>query len=837
MARWMSRPLTAFSLLAVFSAGRGAETEASAVAHPPLEGPEPFYAASRPPLRATPLIRLPPRALEPRGWLRKQLELQARGFHGRLGEISRFLAKEGNAWLDPEGRGAHGWEEPVYWLKGFGNLAHLLGDEAMIAEAKLWIDGIIRSQKADGWFGPDEGRTGLATDLKGRDDLWPNMIALFCLQDWHEWTGDERVPELMKRYFRYLEALPEERFLTGYWPKMRGGDLLSSVYWLHERTGEGWLLELARKVHRHTADWTSDVINWHNVNMAQGFGEPATYWLQSEEPRHLAAAYRNYEKMRELYGQVPGGLFGGDENCRPGFTDPRQAVETCGMVEMMLSCERLLWITGDIRWADRCEDVAFNSLPAALTADLKALRYLTAPNLPLSDKASKSPGLQNGGPMLHMNPHIHRCCQHNWGHGWPYYARHLWFATRDRGLAAALYSGSRVTAKVADGVEASIEEETRYPFGEEIELKISLPRPARFPLYLRVPGWCASPAASVSSRKLEVAAAPLQYIRIERLWTHGDTVRLSLPMKIGLRRWEKNHDSVSVDRGPLTFSLEIGERYVREGGTEEWPAWEIHPATPWNYGLVLDADEPARSFRVIERPWPESQMPFTHEGTPIALIAKARRIPEWRLDALGLAGLLQPSPVLTEEPAEEVRLVPMGAARLRISSFPVCGTEPRARRWKAPPEPPAPAYRATASHCFEGDSERAVADGLEPASSADHSIPRFTWWNHRGTTEWIQAEFERPRRVSKARVYWFDDSGIGACRVPASWRLLYQSGGAWREVEGASGYGVEKDRYNEVSFTPVETAALRLEARLQPRFSAGILEWRIEGLDENAPAK
>jgi len=267
----------------------------------------------------------------------------------------------------------------------------------MLAEAKIWIDGAVGSQKADGWFGPDKGRGGAATRLTGRDDLWPNMIMLFCLQDYHEATGDERVIPLMLKYFRYLSTVPEEKYLLGYWPKMRGGDNLFTIYWLYNRTGEAWLLELAAKNHRRTARWDEDLINWHNVNIGQAFGEGATWWLQSKDGADLQSAYRNWTKIREMYGQVPGGMFGSDENCRPGFTDPRQCVETCGMVEAMLSKETLVAITGDLLWADRCEDIAYNSLPASLTADMKALRYLTAPNQVVSDSRSHSPGIQNGG--------------------------------------------------------------------------------------------------------------------------------------------------------------------------------------------------------------------------------------------------------------------------------------------------------------------------------------------------------------------------------------------------------------------------------------------------------
>lgn len=825
MTKRMNIRLTlALALPVSLLAARGA-AEVTVVTTPPTDRTSPHYVSNRAPLVATPFVKLPVGAIRPQGWLHRQLQLQADGFHGHLGEISRFLVKEGGAWLDPDGDGSHGWEEPPYWLKGYMNCGYVLRDERMIRESKVWIEAALRSQKADGWFGPDKGRGGLATRLRGRDDLWPNMIMLFCLQDHHEFTGDARVIELMTRYFRYLSKVPDDRFLVGYWPKMRGGDLLFSVYWLYNRTGERWLLALAEKVHRRTADWTSGVINWHNVNMGQGFGQPTTYWMQSKDPVHLKASYRNFDQFRKAYGQVPGGLFGGDENCRPGYVGPRQAVETCGMVEFMLSAETLTVITGDSRWADRCEDVAFNSLPAALTADMKALRYLTAPNHIRSDRQSKSPGIQNGGPMYLMDPHGHRCCQHNWGHGWPYYAEHLWLATPDAGLAAVLFSDCVVTAKVGDGTEVTIDQDTHYPFDEVVELTISAPKTVSFPLYLRVPGWCEKPSLRVAGEEVAVEGRPHSYIRIAREWKSGDSVRLVLPMRISIREWTGNMGSVSVDRGPLTYSLKIGERYAREGGTDRWPAWEIHPTTPWNYGLVLDPERPEESFVLGRREWPESDMPFTHEGSPLAIMATGRRIPEWQEDHLGLVGKLQPSPVATSTPDEPITLIPMGAARLRVASFPVIGDGPAAHRWKAPPKP---AYRTRASHCFGGDTPRAVADGIEPDSSGDHSIPRHTFWNHVGTTEWLEARFAEPKKVSRVKVYWYDDTGRGQCRVPASWKLLRPEGDGWVEVEGASGYGVEKDRYNETTFDAITTDALRIEVRLRPEVSGGVLEWKIE---------
>ena len=213
------------------------------------------YVANRTPLQPSGLVRLPPGAVKPEGWLKAQLRMQADGFHGHLQEISAFLKKEGNAWLSKDGRGQQGWEEVPYWLKGYLNCAYALGDEKMIKEAQVWIEGAINSQQADGWFGPGDGRKGAATDLVGKDDLWPNMIMLMIFTDYYEKTGDKRVLEVDAKYFKYLETVPEKKFLVGYWPSMRAG--ISSTHpWLYNRTGEEWLLDLAKRTHRHTARGT-----------------------------------------------------------------------------------------------------------------------------------------------------------------------------------------------------------------------------------------------------------------------------------------------------------------------------------------------------------------------------------------------------------------------------------------------------------------------------------------------------------------------------------------------------------------------------------------------------
>ncbi|MDN5201901.1 glycoside hydrolase family 127 protein [Fulvivirgaceae bacterium BMA10] len=673
-----------------------------------------FYISNRAPLKPSAFIKLPVSAIKPKGWLLEYLKRQQNGLTGNLGKISAWLQKENNAWLSADGKGEWGWEEVPYWLKGYAHIGYILDDPEIIDEAKIWLEAAINSQREDGNFGP------VRHFGDGSQDFWANMIMLYCLQSYYEYSSDQRVINLMTDYFKYQLTVPDEEFLTHYWQRIRGGDNLHSVFWLYNRTGEAWLLDLAKKIHRNTADWTGrghdlsdihnrkeireglewpawygDLIDWHNVNVAQAFREPAQYYLLSHDEKHLKASYDNFDIIRKHFGQVPGGMFGSDENSRPGFDDPRQGIETCGIVEQMNSNEHLLRITGDVFWADHAEEVAFNTYPAAVTADFKALRYITSPNMVLNDDQNHNPGIDNSGPFLMMNPFSSRCCQHNHAQGWPYFNENLWMATPDNGIAAVIYSASEVSAKVGDGTEVTITEISNYPFEEDINFKISSTEPVMFPLYLRIPAWAKAAELHINGEKMKKNLQPGKYVRIDRTWNNGDKITLKLPMELNLKTWKNNHNSVSVNYGPLTFSLKISENYIRKESdetaiwdskwqkgvdTKQWPSFEIHPASPWNYGLVLQEDLKS-TFEVNRKAWPENDFPFTTDAVPIALTVKARKIPAWKIDEYGLAGELKDSPVWSEEPEEKVQLIPMGAARLRISAFPVAGKQDNAHRW------------------------------------------------------------------------------------------------------------------------------------------------------------
>ena len=113
--------------------------EITVLDRPPATPASTQHVGNRAPLQPSSLVRLPPQAVRPDGWLKAMLRMQADGFHGHLQEISEFLKKDGNAWLSKDGRGQQGWEEVPYWLKGYLNCGYALGDEKIIKDAQVWI--------------------------------------------------------------------------------------------------------------------------------------------------------------------------------------------------------------------------------------------------------------------------------------------------------------------------------------------------------------------------------------------------------------------------------------------------------------------------------------------------------------------------------------------------------------------------------------------------------------------------------------------------------------------------------------------------------------------------
>ncbi|MEJ7619045.1 MAG: hypothetical protein WKF30_19175, partial [Pyrinomonadaceae bacterium] len=98
---------------------------------------------NRQPLQQNAFHLLPLTAIKPRGWLRRQLQIQAAGLSGHLDEIWPDVGSN-SAWLGGTGEG---WERGPYYADGLIPLAYLLDDPQLIAKSKKWVNWTLENQR------------------------------------------------------------------------------------------------------------------------------------------------------------------------------------------------------------------------------------------------------------------------------------------------------------------------------------------------------------------------------------------------------------------------------------------------------------------------------------------------------------------------------------------------------------------------------------------------------------------------------------------------------------------------------------------------------------------
>lgn len=621
-------------------------------------------------------------SIKPEGWLRETLLRQRNGMTSQIDSLYPEVMGPRNGWLGGDG---DQWERGPYWIDGLIPMAWILDDDVLKQKAQPWVEWALASQKEDGFFGPDTDypyERGLQRD--NAHDWWPRMVVLKFMQQYWSATGDSRVIDFMRKYFRYqlntLPTCPLGNWTS--WATYRACDNLSSVIWLYRLTGEEWLLDLAATLHEQSHDYVhmfletdelSRLGTIHCVNLAQGIKEPIVWWQCDPQPKYLDAVHTALADIRK-YNGVPSGMYGGDELLHGN--NPTQGSELCTAVELMFSLEEMTKITGDLSFVDHLERIAFNALPTQLTDDFMARQYFQQANQVDVSHCIHNFDITHGeSDLVYGLLTGYPCCTSNFHQGWPKFVQNLWYSTPDGGLAAFAYSPCRVTAQ-AGGQEVTIEERTRYPMEGNIKLLISLHSPASFPLHLRIPSWTKNASVTVNGSPVE-ASAPGSVTVISREWSDGDIVELSFPMKVTTDTWYEN--SISVERGPLVYALEIQEEWVRKDNSSD-PIhgefyWEVHPKSPWNYGLV-DFDDPEEAFDVtVDERKLDSNWYWNLESAPIIITAKAKRIPYWTLYN-GMTGPIPYSrmygnPVIRDKREETIRLIPYGCTTLRISEFPV----------------------------------------------------------------------------------------------------------------------------------------------------------------------
>lgn len=637
----------------------------------PCQGSSDTGRASAPSTLASPAFQtLPLGSIRPEGWLLKQLRIQADGLSGHLDEFWPDVGQ--SQWF---GGKAEGWERAPYWLDGFIPLAFLLDDPRWKDKANRYVGQIIAGQRSDGWYAP------YPVDANAKPyDLWAILLANKMLVQYHEATQDKKVLQAVQRNLKAcLEAL-DRKPLFG-WGKFRWFEGLISVFYVYERTRETWLLDLARKIYAQGFDYAAfyqgeDITvptprrglwKWekHVVNTGMVPKAYALIWRLTQDETHRTLPKKMIEILDRYHGQV-NGMFSGDE-CLAG-KNPLQGTELCAVVEFLYSLEWLLSLTGDPWYGDRLERVAFNALPATFAADMWSHQYDQQVNQAQCIVNPEHLWTTNGpeSNIFGLEPNF-GCCTSNLHQGWPKFAAHLWMIKPEGGLALMAYAPSTVQTAMA-GIPVRAALTSDYPFRERLQIRIQTERKVRFPLFLRVPAWAEGATLSLAGKKQPMQ--PGSFHLLEQDWQGVSDIELHFPMKT--RITSRYNGAVAVERGPLVYSLKIGEERSRihaDRPHRELPHgdFEVRPTTAWNYGLLLDEAPPDFGLR-----WEEKNMgdkPFSPEGAGIQARVPAVKLPQWKM-AHGWAAETPVGEQNSVEAEEEVVLIPYGCTNLRITEFP-----------------------------------------------------------------------------------------------------------------------------------------------------------------------
>lgn len=533
----------------------------------------------------------------------------------------------------------------------------------------------------------------------------------------------------------------------------------------------------------------------HAVRAGYMYAAMADLAAATGETAYVAALDRLWQNSVSTKLYLTGGIGAraGGESFGDDYELPNAAAyaETCAAIANIFWNQRLFQLHGDAKYVDIVERVLYNGFLSGIALGGDRFFYVN----PLASR-----GEHERQPWFAC-----ACCPSNVVRFVPTIPSLVYASSADT-VFVNLFAAGRARLQLGERT-ITLTQQTRYPWDGRVRILVESEQPTEFTLAIRIPGWALG--RPVPSDLYRYAAAPTEkptvalnreavaleldrgYVRLKRTWQRGDIIDLSLPMPVNRvlahEAVKANAGRVALERGPLVYCAEA----VDNGGHAQ--------------SLVLADD---------------TQVTARHDDKLLGGVT-VLRAPAHALQRGADGQTIESAPV-------ELVAIPYFAWCNRgAGAMAVWLARDRALAEPAPLPTVASRAKPSASHVH--DTLRALNDLLDPKDSCDHEIPRFTWWDRRGTTEWVQYDFAEPTNLSGVEVFWFDDQRSGgACRVPAAWRVLVKSGADWTPVAASDETGVQPDQFNVLRFDTFETTAVRLEVRLQPKYSGGILEWRVK---------
>lgn len=590
--------------------------------------------------------------IKPEGWLRRQLEIQAESLSGNLDKVWRDVRD--SAWI---GGDAEGWERVPYWLDGFIPLAYLLEDEDMIARSKKYIDAIISYQRESGWICP------CADEDIPTYDTWAVQLISKMLVVYYECSHDERIPSVLYRVLKnYHELLSSGTIALFKWGKYRWFETFIAIKFLKSRYDEEWLTDLARILKEQGADYSKKTDLWkrplnkwtfdtHIVNLGMMLKyEAVSHDILGEEYTDIA------EKLSDVlktYNGTPVGLFTGDE-CLSGLS-PIQGTELCAVAEQMYSYEHLFASTGEFKWAERLEMLAFNALPATISDDMWAHQYVQLSNQIACIRFPGKPVFGTNGKEAHLfglEPN-YGCCTANFNQAWPKFALSA-FMHKDNEVISVVPVPSSIKTD-----DYSVTLKTNYPFENCFEYSVEANKD--FKLLIRLPSFKKWLKVNGKEGWGEMIVLPIKA---------GEKKKYLVEFGVEPEFFDLPHNLKSVRYGSLVFSLPIKYEkkmyeYERNEVERKFPYcdYEYIPKSDWNYAFS--------SLELKLNQKNLSDIPFSSENPPVTLTAKLRKIP-WGLEERYehvCAKLPESRMPISDE--EEIELYPYGCAKLRMTEMPM----------------------------------------------------------------------------------------------------------------------------------------------------------------------